>query len=233
MSASLTVAAGLALAATAAYAATTDLVVHCDPPLAGPMRVIAAAYLARTGVKLRVFPTVPNGIPAQMAREIQNDIVVTQPDIMARMGAAGLLSDRPASARWRNRLVLAGLKGVSRKPIDAASVAAPDPVWGGGPDGPAVLAAAGVRPAKTIGTYDTAEARALVLSGEAAYALLHATELGSELEPIATPALNAERIAMAAMARSPGRPNPDALMRFLATPEAAAILRASGLEAVS
>ena len=223
---------------TPAWAATTDLVVHCDPPLVGPLQAIAAAFRAQTGVRARVFPTMPNGIPAQLAREIQNDIVVTQPEILARIGAAGFLGDIPSSARWRNRIVLAAPRGAAprgtpQRPIGDATVAAPDPVWGGGLDGPTILAAAALRPGKIAGTYDTAEARALVLSGEAAYALLHASELGMELEALDMPGLTAERIAVAAVSKSPRRPNPEALLRFLATPEAAAILRNAGLEAMS
>src|ERR1700676_4972331 len=52
--------AAFAFAATAAQAATTDLVVHCAPPLAGPLRDIAVAFQARSGVRLRLFPTAPN-----------------------------------------------------------------------------------------------------------------------------------------------------------------------------
>ena len=226
-------AATLATAATEARAGTTDLVVHCDPPLAGPWHAIAAAFLAGTGVRARVFPTMPNAIPAQLAREIQNDIVVTQPEVLARIAAAGLLTDIPTSARWRDRIVLAAARGVRHKAIGDATLAVTDPVWGGGPDGPAILAAADLRPGKIVGTYDTAEARALVVSGEANYALLHATELGTELESVDTPGLTAERIAVAAVTKSTRRPNPEALMRFLATQEAATILRNAGLEVMS
>jgi len=227
------VVAALAFAATTVRAATTDLVVHCDPPLARPLHDIAAAFRTRTGVQLRIFPTAPNAIPAQLAREIQNDVVVTQPEILARIGASGQLADFRRSAQWRNRLIVAAKRADLRKPIEQETLAAPDPVWGGGPDGPALLTAAGLRPARLVGTFSTDEARTLLLDGEAAYALLYVTELTPELEEVATPSVSAPTIAVAAVTRSARRPNPDALLRFLATAEAGAILRANSLEPVS
>jgi hypothetical protein len=230
--------ATLAFAATAARAETTDLVVHCDPPLAYPLRDIAVAFYSRNGVQLRIFATAPNAIPAQLAREIQNDVVVTLPEILARIGASGQLADFPRSAQWRNRLVVAARRGSGRKPIEQDTLAAPDPVWGGGPDGPAVLAAAGLRPGRLVGTFDTDEARTMVLNGETTYALLHATELTKDLEEVATsglstPGFSTQRLAVAAVTRSARRPNPDVLLRFLATAEAGDILRANQLEPVS
>lgn len=225
-------AATLALAATAAWADTTDLVIHCDPPLERPLRDIAAAFLSRNGVALRIFPTPPNGIPELLARDIQNDIVVTGPDGLARIGAMGRLSDLPPSARWRNRLVIAAKRGGNRKPIEQETLAAPDPVWGGGPDGPAVLAAAGLHPGKTLGTYGTGEARTLLLAGEVTYALLYASELNDALEEVPAPGLPALDIA-AAINKNASRPNPEAVLKFLASPEAIAILRARKLEPVA
>jgi hypothetical protein len=224
--------AALTFAATSAYADTTDLVVHCDPPLAKPMRDIAAAFRSSNGVELRIFATAPNAIPAQLARDIQNDIVVTSPEILGRIGAAGHLSDFPPSAPWRNRLMVAAKRAASRKPIEQDTMAAPDPVWGGGPDGPALLAAANLRPAHVAGTFSTEEARTLLLDDEAAYALIYASELTPELEEVAT-GLSAPRLATAVVTRGSSRPNPDALLRFLATPQAIAILRANHLEPVS
>jgi molybdate transport system substrate-binding protein len=229
----MAVAAALTFAATTVQAATTDLVVHCDPPLARPLYDIAVAFRSRNGVQLRIFPTAPNAIPAQLAREIQNDVVVTQPEILARICASGQLADLPLSSQWRNRLIVAAKRAGSRKPIEQETLAAPDPVWGGGPDGPALLTAAGLRPARLAGTFSTDEARTLLLDGEAAYALLYATELTPELEEVATSRLSAPRIAVAAVTRSARRPNPDALLRFLATAEAGAILRANALEPMS
>jgi hypothetical protein len=225
--------ATLAVAATAAQAATTDLVVHCDPPLAGPLRDIAVVFYAKSNVRLRIFPTAPNAIPAQLAREIQNDVIVTQPEVLARVGAAGQLTDFPPSARWRNRLVIGTRREGRPRPIEQAVCAAPDPGWGGGPDGPALLAAAGVRPGRLLGTFDTDEARTLLLAGEVEYALLHASELTPELAPSAAPGLTVELLAIAAVTRSTRRPNPEALLRFLATEQAAAVLRAAGLEPVT
>ena len=84
-----------------------------------------------------------------------------------------------------------------------------------------------------LGTFDTDEARALLLAGEADYALLHATELTAALDNTAMPGFAVDRIAIAAVTRSARRPNPDALLRFLATAEAVDVLRNAGLEAMT
>jgi hypothetical protein len=230
MKSSAAILATLAVATTAAQAATTDLVVHCDPPLAGPLRRIAAAFYTKSNVRLRIFPTAPNAIPAQLAREIQNDVIVTQPEVVTRVRAAGLLADFLPSANWRNRLIIATRREGRPRPIEQAVCAAPDPGWGGGPDGPDLLAAAGVRPGRLLGTFDTDEARHLLLAGEVEYALLHASELTPELAPAATPGLVAEKLVIAVVTRSTRRPNPEALLRFLATDQAATVLQAAGLE---
>jgi molybdate transport system substrate-binding protein len=213
-----------------AEAATTDLVVHCDPPLAGPLRSVAAAFRRQSGVQLRIFATAPNAISAQLVREIQNDIVVSQPGVLAQIKAADLLADVAQAGPWRNRLVIAARRGAARPPIGQARVAAPDPGWGGGPDGPALLAQAGITPAHRIGTFDTGEARTILLSGEADYALLHATELTAELEVVEMPGFGPELRYFAAQTRASRRPDPGAVMRFLATAEAGAALRDAGLE---
>ena len=154
--------AAAAMAVPAALAGTTDLVVHCDPPLARPLRNVAVAFLARTGVKLRLFPTAPNAIAAQLVRAIQNDVVVTQSGVLDRLAADGMPAAMPRVGPWHNRMVIAARNNASRRPPGLTSCAACDPGWGGGPDGPALLAAAGLRPGTTIGTFDTAEAQALL-----------------------------------------------------------------------
>ena len=222
-----------AVGVKAAQAATTDLVVHCDPPLAGPLRAVAAACLARTGVRLRIFATAPNGIPAQLAREIQNDIVVTQPFVLAQIEALSLLAEAKRPGPWRSRMVIAQRAGATPPPIGQASLAAPDPGWGGGPDGPALLEGAALRPRAVQGTFDTAEAAGLLRADEVDYALLHATELGDGLVAVGTPGLVSELTYFAALTKSARRPNPEALLRFLATPEARAVLADSHLEAAA
>jgi molybdate transport system substrate-binding protein len=217
----------------AAQAATTDLVVHCDRPLALPLHRVAALFRAQGGVRLRIFPTAPNAIAAQLTREIQNDIVVTQPYVLDSIEAAGLLADAPRPGPWRNRLVIAARRGGTRPPIEQATLAAPDPVWGGGPDGPALLQAAGLRPAKLVGTFDTEEALTLLLARDVTYALLHTTELVPEIEPLPLSGLVVALQYGAALTRLARRPNPEALLRFLAGEAATAALRAAGLEPVS
>jgi ABC-type molybdate transport system substrate-binding protein len=225
-----TAAATLAIVATAAWADTTDLVVHCDPALAGPLIDIAARFRSQAGIQARLFPTTPNAILAQMARQIQNDIVISEPVVLEALAARGQIAGFPPSARWRDRLVITANRGGKRQPIEQSSLAAPDPVWGGGPDGPKLLSDAGAHPGRLIGTYGTDEARTLLRQQEVDYALLHASELTGDLEAIDIPGLTAARIMTAAVTTAARRPHPEVLLQFLGSPEATAIFRAHGLE---
>ena len=102
----------LALAAisTPVLADTVDLAVTCDTTLAPALRKAAAAYKARSGVRVFVFPTGPGLILPQLVRDIQNDIVVTQTAILDQAVQAGVVA-AAVVAQWRNPLVIAGLQG--------------------------------------------------------------------------------------------------------------------------
>ena len=81
-----------------------DLAVTCDTTLAPALRKVAAAYRARSGVRVFVFPTGPGLILPQLVRDIQNDIVVTQTTILDQAAQAGVVawlpSVRNGAIRW-------------------------------------------------------------------------------------------------------------------------------------
>src|SRR5262249_12687446 len=153
----------------------------CDTTLAGPLRAVADAFRARAGVTAHIFPTSPGLILPQLEREVQNDIVVTRTDRLARATDGGIIDAGAArSGGWRNRLVLATRQDARPAALDAATVAACDPTPASDIDGAAVLSAAGLRPKSIRGAIDTDEVLFLLASGAASVGLLHATDLATD-----------------------------------------------------
>ena len=204
-------AAPLALVALPARADTTDLVLNCDTTLAAPMR--------------SVLP--------QLARQIQNDLVMTSQAALAEAVAQKLVTPGTPAGFWHNRFVLAGRPGADRSALKGR-MAVSDPTQASDHDGPAILRAIGTDPATVLGVIDTDEVAWLLLRNQADAGLLHSTDLranprlallGLVAEAIA-PA-QAYAIAVTALAR---RPHPEAFVRFLTGPDGAALLKAQGLE---
>src|ERR1700692_4214279 len=84
--------ASAAVAARSGHAEVAVLSVACDTTLATALQKVAAAYRARAGVRVYVFPTGPGLILPQLRRDIQNDIVVTQVAIMEQIALAGIIT---------------------------------------------------------------------------------------------------------------------------------------------
>lgn len=222
-----------ALATTAtARAATTDLVVSCDTALGRPLRAAAAAFAARSGVAVRLFPTPPGLILPQLAREVQNDIVVCTLDRLSTAVRDGILApDAVRSGNWRNRLVLAARHGEAPS-IETGAVAVSDVSPASELNGLAALTTAGLWPKRVVGAIDTDEVLFLLATGAADIGLLHTTDLTPALQ-VLTPIPDAAYppiVYAAAVTKLARRPNPDAFVRFLAGEEATALLRTHGLE---
>src|SRR5579862_929433 len=103
----------LAAATRPAVAANVDLSLACDTTLAPALRKVAAAYAARTGVRVFVFPTGPGLLIPQLERNIQNDILVTQLPILREALQEGIIAAMPGVPHWNNPLVIAGRSGAS------------------------------------------------------------------------------------------------------------------------
>jgi hypothetical protein len=221
----------LAAASGPARADAPGLAVTCDTTLGPALRKVGAAYKARSGVPVFVFPTGPGLILPQLTRDIQNDILVTQVSILVQAAQAGIVAAVPERPSWHNPLVIAGRRGAD--PTSCA-FAATDPSPASDIDGPAVLARLGLQPASVLGAIDTDEVAFLLTSGVAQSGLLHMTDLR------AAPSLDAVRpvppeiqppfVYAASVTRLARRPHPENLIAFLATPEAMTLLRDSGLE---
>jgi hypothetical protein len=220
----------LAVAVASAHADISDLVVTCDTTLAPALRKLGAAYRARSGVRVFVFPTGPGLIVPQLLRDIQNDIVVTQVEILDQAAQAGVIASAPRGT-WHNPLVIAGVHGTSATDrIFAACDPSPASDFGG----PALLARLGLQPARVLGAVDTDEVAFLLTTGAAQAGLLHMTDVRADqrlelIRPL--PADIHPPIAYAASAtRLSRRPNPQGFITFLASSEADGLLTQAGLE---
>jgi len=226
-------AAPLALVALPARAETTDLVLNCDTALAAPMRVAAKRFAALSGVRVRVFTTAPGSVLPQLARAIQNDLVMTsQAGLAAAVGQKLVAPDAPAGL-WHNRFVLAGRPGADRSALQGR-MAVSDPTQASDHDGPAILQAIGTNPATVLGVIDTDEVAWLLVHNRADAGLLHSTDLAANpslvllgLVAEAIAPASAYAIAVTTLAR---RPHPEAFVRFLTGPDGSAVLKAQGLE---
>ena len=195
--------------------------------MAPALRKVGAAYRARSGVPVFVFPTGPGLILPQLVRDIQNDIVVTQATIL-RAGRAGRHHRLGgAAAQWRNPLVIAGLHGTA---TSIGAFAATDPSPASDIDGPAVLARLGIKPtAIVLGAVDTDEVAFLLTTGAAQAGLLHMTDVRADARlgrsfARCRPRCNRRSLYAASVTRLARRPNPEGFVAFLATQEAADML---------
>jgi ABC-type molybdate transport system substrate-binding protein len=218
--------------ASVAAADTTDLSLACDTAAAPAMRRAAETFRNRTGVRVFVHETSPGLILPQLSRSIQNDILVTTPARLDAAEQAGLVKPGERSTAWRNRLVLA----TATSPAGPqGSLAAPDSTPASDIDGAAILQRLGM--SMTIGVIDTNSVAWLLKTGGARQGLLHQTEVATDETLRVTdtvpdsawpPIFYAGTVT--SLAR---RPNPQAFVAFLSTPDGAAALRDAGLEAVA
>jgi molybdate transport system substrate-binding protein len=223
----------LALAATMkrAKADTIDLSLACDTAFAPALRKVAAAYRVKTSAEVFVFPTGPGLILPQLERDIQNDIVATQIAILEQLQQARIIAAVPTAPRWRTPLVIAGRSATAA--LDQ-TFTAPDPTPAFAIDGPALVAKLGLKPARLLGTVNTREVASLLLSGVAQAGLVHMTDVRANpglavIRPV-PPEIQPPAVYAASVTRLSSRPDPQGFIAFLATPEATALLAASGLE---
>ena len=221
----------LAAAIAPARADTVDLAVNCDTTLAPALRQAAAAYRARTGVRVFVFATGPGLILPQLVRGIQNDIVVTQPAILDQAVQAGVVASavrcavaQPAGDRRAARCDRARPHR-SPHPIHRRHRTSMDL---------ALLARIGITPSRILGAVDTDEVAFLLTTGAAQAGLLHMTDVRADqrlavIRPVPAE-LQPPLLYAASVTRLAWRPNPEGFVAFLAAPEGAAILAAAGLE---
>ena len=224
-------AATLGVGVASARAEAAGLAVTCDTTLAPVLRILGAAYRARSGVPVFVFPTGPGLILPQLLRDIQNDIVVTQVAILDQAAQAGVIASAPRGRTWHNSLVVAGVRGTS---ATDRTFAVCDPSPASDIDGPALLAQLGLQPAHVLGAVDTDEVAFLLTTGSAQAGLLHMTDVRADqrltvIRPVPAD-IRAPIVYAASVTRLARRPDPHDFIAFLATPVADRLLGSNGLE---
>ena len=226
----------LAAMASAAPAATTDIVLNCDTALAPVMTAATARFFQQSSVRVRVFATGPGLILPQLARQIQNDLICTRRDAVDAAASADLVAAGAPRGAWRNRLVIAARAGAG--PAAAKGrIAVSDPTPASDMDGPAILDGLGLGQAAVLGVIDTDEVAFLLLHGQADAGLLHLTDIHanpglavlSAVPDAAAPPITYS-ITVTKLAR---RPSPQAFVDFLMASEGATMLRSLGLEAAA
>jgi molybdate transport system substrate-binding protein len=213
---------------------TTDLALTCDAPAAPAVMAAAKAYRARSGVRVRLFPTAPGLILPQLEREIQNDIILTRIATIEQAEQAGLVAPGQRVGNWRNRLVTAA---AIPEAGPEGSFAVPDLTPGSDIDGIAILQRLGTSPARILGVIDTGAVAWTLVNGAARQGLLHQTEamadqrlriLTAVPDDASPPILYA-----AAVTKLARRGNPAAFTAFLVSPEGQAVLHTAGLESAT
>jgi hypothetical protein len=224
----LLVAGGTALAAIAHYP------LHCDPELWPALNRAALVFLDRTGIRVYLLPTSDGLMAPQIAHVVQSDIVMTSPETLLALAAIGHdVADAP-HPKFTGRLVLAALAATSDEDARGGPIAAPDPVPGTRFNSAMVLGGMGLSRAQVQGTIDTGEAAAIGAAGGARAGLMTMMDVKATpgLRVVAASNLPA-LVYVATTTQSPRRPQPEAFVTFLASPDGAAILAAFGLEAVA
>jgi molybdate transport system substrate-binding protein len=224
----------LVAVAAPAHAETTDLILNCDPALAPPMLAAARLFAKTHGVLVNVFPTPPGLILPQIARHIQNAMVITRTSaIDDAVAAATIAADAPRAGQWRNRLVIARRVGATASVV-TGRIAVTDATPGSDLDGPAILRHLKLGHGGVWGVIDTDEVAYLLLRGQVDVGLLHMTDIRANpgLEVVATiPDSAAPPILYSiAVTKLSRRPHPDAFVASLTTPDGAAVLQTAGLE---
>jgi len=213
---------------------TSDLAVTCDAAVEAAVRAAGQAYRARTGVRVRVFPTEPGLVLPQIEREIQNDIIITGIGTIDRAAREGLVPPGGRAGPWRNRLVTAAAKAPAGPD---GSFVVPDVSLASEIDGAAILRRMGAAPAHILGVIDTGAVAWTLTNGGARQGLLHQTEVVADdrltvIAPVPDDAWPPILYA-AVVTKLARRGDPAAFVAFLSGAEGQAVLKAAGLEAVA
>jgi len=223
--------------ATPARAETTDLILNCDPALAAPMAASARLFGKTHGVLVNIFPTPPGLILPQIARHIQNDMVITRTAAITDAVTGGTIAaDAPHGGQWRNRLVVARRSGATDSAV-TGRIAVADATPGSDMDGPAIVRNLKLGQGGVWGVIDTDEVAYLLLRGQVDAGLLHMTDIranpGLEVAAMVPDSAAPPILYSIAVTKLSRRPHPEAFIASLMSPDGATVLQAAGLEVVA
>ncbi len=235
-------------AARAAGSTAPGIAVFCDAPLRSAMTEAGRRFADRAGAPVHVFCAAPWMMLAQIERMTQTDVLVTLASALDDGTRRGLVRPESRVPVGRNHLVLAGRPGkigpavtdaaAIRKLVGTGPLAAPDATAMTTIDSAAAVAAMGFAPPypfRLVGGSDADDVAFLIASGAAPLGLLYRSEIGADaaLALAAVVPRFAPITYAAAITTVTRSPNAERFMAFLRSPEAAASLRASGLEVSS
>lgn len=232
--------------ANAADDAPLDIGVACEPPVQAAMRAVAEPFSDRTHTPMVVLAAPAGLIVAQVKRHTRTDVLILPSDAMDEASRHGLI--RPETRRHlaQNPLVFAARHGFGQAPADADALlrqlgegwlAATDPTSAATFDGTAALDRLGLlQPlaGRLMGAANAGDVAFLLRSGAARFGLLPRSAVQADPNLVVALVTNRsdlppDRIEMA-LNHAAQSPRAKAFLDFLATPEAAAHLRAAGLE---
>jgi molybdate transport system substrate-binding protein len=218
---------------TLATASAQDVVAYCDPTLAHVLRGAGAMFERESGASVYVFSAPPSLMLAQIAHHVQNDVLVTGTSWMDQAEQGQLIQPDSRVGAWQVRLVIARRVGTAPS-NDAFAIT--DATPGSTIDGPAVLAALGLKPAHLLGGVDVRDVAFFLETGAASQGILYQTDVAADprlevVRPIGADVAPPTRY-VAAINRMSHNPNARRFLDFLTTPQATTLLRAGGLEPV-
>jgi len=216
-----------------ASASAQGVVTYCDPTLAPVMRDAGATFERYSGASVFVFSAPPPLMLAQLARHVQNDVLITGAGWMDQAEQARLIQPGSRVGSWQVRLVIARRAG--NAPSNG-TFAITDATPGSTTDEPAVLAALGLKPAHLLGGVDGRDVAFLLETGAASQGILYQTDVAADprlevVRPIGADVAPPTHY-VAAISRASHNPNARRFLDFLTTPQATTLLRAGGLEPV-
>ena len=237
------------LPAAVNFISAPDVVVYCDPSMAGPLRAVGADFRTRTGVPVRVFGS-PGTLQLELlARGTRNDILVTLVPVMDEAARRALVKPQTRAGSWRDPVVLAARDAASSDgPLDAngfarllggGRVAVIDPVDVDRMDGPDALRRLGwsERAAGRVEGWPTGQEVAYAVErGSCRLGLLHRSDLSGHglLRVVGRPSPELESAEFtAAIGRNILSRYAADFLAYLTGAEAGARLRREGLEASS
>jgi molybdate transport system substrate-binding protein len=200
---------------------------------------------------IRAIPALPLAFVARAANAVTTDLVLNcdtalgpvmttaaarffrRANVRVRVFPTGPGLVLPQLAREIQNDLICTQKTVGEAAVRANSDATPASDM----DGPAIIQALALGQSAVLGVIDTDEVLFLLHAGQAEAGLLHMTDVQAnpELQVLrvvpddVAPAL----IYAIAVTKGARRPNPQAFVDFLMTPEGAELLQAQGLEAVA
>ena len=231
--------AGATLFASAAHAApwATDVGIYSEPTLAPALRAAGRLFTSRHGAGVAVLTAPAPLLLDQIQHNAAHDLLIVPASFMDEAVRLGYVRQQSRKDTWRDSLVIAaragGPGGQDPKAVLAHGIiAVTDQTVASTLDGGGVLNASGLAAvARVQGVGSTADAAFMVAHGTVPLCLVYLTDVRADPSLSVAATLPVAPVVFATgLNPSPPSRNAQTFMDFLATDEAMAVLRRSGLE---